>query len=88
MKDVNVVAIKGQKMVVKWPFMSCKFPVFFLQNLKKGNKDFLSYVEAFDPIKILTCWALQNDHQNLIFVKSINRVVKKMARNTGKMANS
>ena len=30
-KDVNVVAKKWQKMVIKWPFMSRKFPVFFLQ---------------------------------------------------------
>ena len=35
------------------------------------------YVVAFDPIKILTCWALQNDGQNLSFVKTINSVVKK-----------
>ena len=29
-------------------------------------------VRAFDPIKILTCWALQNDYQILSFVKAIN----------------
>ena len=35
------------------------------------------YVIAFDPIKILTCWALQNDRQNLSFVKATNGVGKK-----------
>ena len=46
------------------------------------------YVVAFDPNKILPCWALQNDRQNLRFVKTINVVVKKMDRNGCKMANS
>ena len=46
------------------------------------------YVIAFDPIKIMTCWALQNDSQNLSFVKAFNVVVKKMAGNAYKMANS
>ena len=46
------------------------------------------YVIAFHPIKIMTCWALQNDCQNLSFVKAINVVGKKMARNTCKMAIS
>ena len=46
------------------------------------------YVIAFDPIKILTCWALQNDRQNLSFVKATNVVGKKMAGNTCKMAIS
>ena len=46
------------------------------------------YVIAFDPIKSLTCWALQNDHQNLSFVKATNVVGEKMARNTCKMAIS
>ena len=44
------------------------------------------YVVAFDPIKILTCWVLQNDRQNLSFVKAINLVGKKMNKNGGKMA--
>ena len=35
------------------------------------------YVVAFDPNKILTCWAHQNDSQNLIFVKAINEAGKK-----------
>ena len=35
------------------------------------------YVIAFDPIKIMTCWALQNDCQNLSFVKATIVVGKK-----------
>ena len=43
---------------------------------------------AFDPIMILACWALQNDRQNLSFVKATNVVGEKMAGNTCKMAIS
>ena len=46
------------------------------------------YVVAFDPIKIMTCWALQNDRQNLCFVKATNVVGEKMDGNTCKMAIS
>ena len=46
------------------------------------------FAVAFDPIKILTCWALQNDRQNLSFVKATNVVGEKMAGNTCKMAIS
>ena len=48
------------------------------------------YGLAFDPIKILRCWAPQNDNdrQNLSFVKAINVVGKKMAGNTCKMTIS
>ena len=45
------------------------------------------YVIAGDPIKILTCWVLQNDRQNLSFLKAINVVGEKMARNTYEIAN-
>ena len=44
------------------------------------------YVIDFDPIGIYTCLALQNDRQNLNFVKDICVVGKKMARNGCKMA--
>ena len=44
------------------------------------------YVIAFDPIKIQTYLAPQNDRQNLNFVKDICVVGKKMARNGCKMA--
>ena len=46
------------------------------------------YVIAFDPIKILTCWALQNDRQNLSFVKATYVGGEKMAGNTYRMAIS
>ena len=46
------------------------------------------YVVAFDPIKILTCLALQNVCQNLTFAKANSGVGEKMARNTCKMAIS
>ena len=48
---------------------------------------FVIDVTAFNPIKISTCWALQNDCQNLSFVIAFYVVGKKMARNTRKMAN-
>ena len=46
------------------------------------------YVVASDQNKILTCWVHQNDSQNLSFVKAINDIGEKMARNTCKMAKS
>ena len=51
-------------------------------------KKIVIHVVVFDPIKILVCWAHQNDHQNLSFVKAINVVGRKITRNTCKMANS
>ena len=51
------------------------------------KKDFNQYhVVAFDPIKIYTHLAPQNDRLNLSFVKDIYVVAKKMARNVQKMA--
>ena len=44
------------------------------------------YVVAFDPIRIQTCLALQNDHQTLSFVKDTYVVAKKMTRNGHKIA--
>ena len=40
-------------------------------------KNFVIYVVAFDPDKIVTCWAHHNDRKNLCFVKAINEVGKK-----------
>ena len=74
-------------MVTKWPFMCCIFPVFSYK-IENKRKTIVIYVVAFDPINILTCWVLQNDRQNLSFVKATNVVGEKMARNTCKMANS
>jgi hypothetical protein len=49
------------------------------------KKDFNKYyVVAFDPIKIYTHLAPQNDRLNLSFVKDIYVVAKKMARNDQK----
>ena len=65
-------------MVVKKPFISYVFPIFFLTKLKKKERTkIVIYVVAFDPIKIFTCWALKNDRQNLSFVKATNVVAKK-----------
>ena len=77
-------------MVVKWPFMSCEFLVFFSYTIENQGKQktFVIYFVAFDPIKILTYWTHQNDRQNLSFVKATNLVGEKMARNTCKMVNS
>ena len=50
-------------------------------------KKIVFYVVFFDPIKILIGWAHQNDRQNLIFMKAINVVGRKMTRNTPKTAN-
>jgi hypothetical protein len=44
------------------------------------------YVIAFDPIKIYTDWAAQNDCQNLSFVIYINVVGEKMTGNGLKMS--
>jgi hypothetical protein len=89
-KDVNEGAKKmaknGRKMAIYKlyisSFFSCK-----VENKRKGKK-IVIYDVAFDPIKILTCWMLQNDCQNLSFVKAFNVVGKKKARNTCKMADS
>ena len=47
---------------------------------------FAFYVITFEPIKIKTCSALQNDRLNLSFVKDINVDCEKMTRNGYKMA--
>ena len=76
-------------MVVKWPFVSCDFLVIFLTKLKKtGNDKIVFYVIVFDQIGIQISWAHQNDHQNLSFMRDINEVAKKMARNGLKIAKS
>ena len=68
------MAINGRKMA----YMICKFSFFFLTKLKNGNKNkIVIHVIAFDPIKIYTDWAHQNDCQSLSFVKYINVVGEK-----------
>jgi hypothetical protein len=41
-------------------------------------------VITFEPIEVQTCSAPQNDCLNLVFVKDIKVVAKKMARNHSK----
>ena len=80
------MVIDGHKMAICELYIS-SFLSYKIENKKEGIKIVISVI-AFDPTKILTCWTLQNDHQNLSFVKGTNVVSKKMARNTCKMANS
>ena len=73
-------------MVKQWPFLKLKFSLFFLSKWKNTFvKKSLIYVIDFDPIRIYTCLALQNDRQNLNFVKDICVVSKTMAINSCKM---
>ena len=65
--------------------MCHKFPFFFLQNCKKlAKKKKVFYMIAFDLIKLLKCWASQNDSQILIFEKTTNVVFKKMTRDSNR----
>ena len=67
--------------------MSHKFPGLFLQNCKKLEvKEYVYFVAAFDPNWFFSSWALQNDRQNLSFVKAIDVDGKTMARNGSEMA--
>ena len=62
--------------------------MFFSYEIEKRETKRNFDILTFDPTKIFIDWAHQNDPQNLIFVKAINVVVKKMARNGRTMANS
>ena len=56
--------------------------IFLLQNRKKMEMEiFALCVIMFEPIKIQTPLAPQNDRLNLSFVKDENTVGEKMARN-------
>ena len=89
MKDVHVVGKKWPKMVIKWPFMSHKFSLFFLTKLKKTGRKKMFYDIVFDLIKIIrSLKASQNDCQILIFVKAIYLVGEKMTRSSGKIVKS
>ena len=46
------------------------------------------YALGFDQIGIQISWAHQNDRQNLSFMRNINEVAEKMARNGLKIAKS
>ena len=57
------------------------------QKSLRQNTDFNQYfVVAFDPIKISTHYAPQNDRWNLSFVKDIYVVAKKMTTNGSERA--
>ena len=83
------LAKRWPEMVVKWPFVSCDFSVTFLPKLKKleMTKN-VFYVVVFDQIGIQISWAHRNDHQNLGFMRDINEVAEKMARNGFEIAKS
>ena len=77
-------------MVLKWPFLSHEFSIFFFTKLQKQEMTkIMFYDEAFDSNKIQACKAHQNDCLKLNnFVKDINAIGQKMTRNGHKMANS
>ena len=74
----------GQKMAIyeSWIFKKISSKIEKSRNKKKD----MFHVVAFDPIRIQTCLAPQNYHQNLCCVKDIHVVGKRMARNGGKIA--
>ena len=70
MKDIHVDAKKWPQKVLNGHFSNLNFQIFFFQNWKTQFwKQIAIYVIAFDPIKIQTCLAPQNDCQNPSFVK-------------------
>ena len=60
--------------------------LFDILKMQREVTIFVFYVVAFYLIRNWTCLALQNDCQNLSFVKDIYAVGKKMTRNGHKMA--
>ena len=77
MKGEHVVGNKRPGMVITWPFISFFFGGS-LPNLHgpQATSEFIT----FEPIKIKTHSASQNDHMNLSFVKDKHSFGKKMAR--------
>ena len=68
--------------------MKLKFSGFFLTNLKTQlSTQIVIYGIDFDPIKIQTCLAPQNDCQNLSFVKDNYVDGEKLTRNGHKKPN-
>ena len=78
MKDTHVVGKKWSDVVVTWPFISC----YFL-GIRRTRTQAQATSEAinFEPFKIKTCSAPQNDLLNLSFVKDKHIYGKKVARN-------
>ena len=47
---------KWPEIVIKWPFVSCDFTIFFLTKLKKTEMTkIVFYVIVFDQIRISIC---------------------------------
>ena len=77
------LAKKWPEMVVKQTFISC---YFFASQPSQEMEIFAFCVITFEPIKIQTNSAHQNDRLNLSFVKDKHAVGKNMARNSHKPA--
>ena len=75
-------------MVEKWAFFKHKFSGFFSKIEKHTCKKNCHLCHRFYPIGIYMRLALQNDCQNLNFVKDICVVGKKKARNCFKWPNA
>ena len=62
---------------------------FFLQNRTKKKMEIIAFcVITFEPIKVKTCSAPQNDRLNLSFVKYFHVDGENLARNGCKMTIS
>ena len=87
MKDIHEVGGKNDQKQSKYGHLwVINFQDFFFQNWKSSDLEkIVFYVVNFHPIKIKTCLAPQNVHQNFTFVKFLNVVCRKMARNGPKM---
>ena len=88
MKDFLVVGRKMARNGRKMAIYESQIFIFFTYKMEKNrNQKKVFYLIVFDTMKISTCLAPQNVHQNFTFVKVINVVCGKMARNCLKMAN-
>ena len=84
------LAKKWPEMVIKWPFVSCDFSIFFLTKLKKTEMTkIVFYVIVFDQLGFKYVRHIKTTirTKNLSFMRNINVVAKKMARNGLKIAN-
>ena len=88
MKDIYVVGKKMTRSGRKMTIIDSSFSRVFSKLKKVEMENFLSYAIAFDQIKILTCWAPQNDRLNLSFVKDVSVGSKKMTEKYYKIAQS
>ena len=82
MKDTHVV---GKKMARYGRKMAFYQLLFLGVHRTCFRPQITSEAITFEPIKVQTCSASQNDRLNLSFVKDTHGNAKKMARNGGKM---